>query len=35
MCDLQDYLEPILTGLSLSKLFFLLLVLGHLMACVW
>ena len=31
----QDYLEPILTGLNLSKLFFLLLVLGHIMACAW
>jgi hypothetical protein len=31
----EDYLEPILTALTLSKLFFLLVVLGHLMACAW
>eukprot|EP01052_Picozoa_sp_SAG31_P022773 SAG31_NODE_1831_length_7148_cov_8.788055_1_plen_982_part_10 len=31
----EDHLEPIMTGLQLLKLLFILLLLGHLMACTW
>lgn len=31
----EDYLEPIMTGLQLMKLLLILLLLGHMMACVW
>eukprot|EP01051_Picozoa_sp_SAG22_P001313 SAG22_NODE_50_length_24611_cov_74.139687_6_plen_665_part_00 len=31
----EDYLEPIMTALQLMKLLLILLLLGHMMACVW